>query len=89
MYSALSVGYIAPHALVSFLLCVGAGAAASVAVGHTTLNWSLWGELALGVFSALAAGSVYLMDLTSNIWICYACYIIFKSVYMQLITICT
>ncbi|XP_076131531.1 thiamine transporter 2-like [Alosa pseudoharengus] len=64
------------------------GAAASVAVGHTTLNWSLWGELALGVFSTLSAGSVYLMDLTSNIWICYACYIIFKSIYMQLITIC-
>ncbi|KAL2089764.1 hypothetical protein ACEWY4_014452 [Coilia grayii] len=65
------------------------GAAASIAVGHSRLNWSVWGELALGLFSALATGSLYLMDLTHNIWVCYGCYVLFKSVYMQLITICT
>ncbi|XP_066548507.1 thiamine transporter 2-like isoform X1 [Amia ocellicauda] len=66
-----------------------AGAAASFAVGHVRLDWSVWGELALGLFSCLNAGSVYLMDMTGNIWVCYACYVVFKSSYMQLITICT
>ncbi|MBN3302269.1 S19A3 protein, partial [Amia calva] len=66
-----------------------AGAAASFAVGHVRLDWSVWGELALGLFSSLNAGSVYLMDMTGNIWVCYACYVVFKSSYMQLITICT
>ncbi|XP_061094894.1 thiamine transporter 2-like [Conger conger] len=65
------------------------GAAASFAVGHVTLNWSVWGELVLGLFSAIAAGAVALMNLTSNIWICYACYMVFKSLYMLLTTICT
>ncbi|XP_066548508.1 thiamine transporter 2-like isoform X2 [Amia ocellicauda] len=65
------------------------GAAASFAVGHVRLDWSVWGELALGLFSCLNAGSVYLMDMTGNIWVCYACYVVFKSSYMQLITICT
>ncbi|KAL4635041.1 thiamine transporter 2-like [Arapaima gigas] len=65
------------------------GAAASFAVGHLTLSWFVWGELILGLFSVVSAGSVYVMDVTSNIWICYASYVLFKSSYMMLITICT
>uniref|UniRef100_A0A3B4VGK3 Solute carrier family 19 member 3a n=1 Tax=Seriola dumerili TaxID=41447 RepID=A0A3B4VGK3_SERDU len=65
------------------------GAAATVAVGHMSLEWSVWGELILGGFTLLIAGSVFLMDLTDNIWISYTCYILFKTVYMQLSTICT
>ncbi|KAK2835135.1 hypothetical protein Q5P01_015619 [Channa striata] len=65
------------------------GAAATVAVGHMSLEWSVWGELVLGGFTFLIAGAIFLMDLTENIWISYACYILFKTVYMQLATICT
>ncbi|XP_015210951.1 thiamine transporter 2-like [Lepisosteus oculatus] len=65
------------------------GAAASLAVGHISFSWSIWGELMLGLFSAVSAGAVYLMDLTADIWVCYTCYVVFKSSYMQLITICT
>ncbi|XP_062251605.1 thiamine transporter 1-like [Platichthys flesus] len=65
------------------------GAAAAVAVGHVSLEWSVWGELILGGFTLLIAAAVFLMELTHNIWISYACYIIFKTVYMQLVTICT
>lgn len=65
------------------------GAAASIAVGHVALDWSVWGELVLGVFTALTAGVLYLMDLTNSIWICYGCYGLFKTIYMALITICT
>uniref|UniRef100_A0A665W4X9 Solute carrier family 19 member 3b n=1 Tax=Echeneis naucrates TaxID=173247 RepID=A0A665W4X9_ECHNA len=53
------------------------------------VTWAVWGELALGLFSAIAAGSVFLMALTSSIWACYVGYVIFKSCYMFLITITT
>ncbi|XP_034386242.1 thiamine transporter 1-like [Cyclopterus lumpus] len=65
------------------------GAAASVAVGHMSLEWSVWGELVLGAFTFLIAGAIFLMDLTDNIWISYSCYFFFKTVYMALTTICT
>ncbi|XP_074491233.1 thiamine transporter 1-like [Sebastes fasciatus] len=65
------------------------GAAATVAVGHVSLEWSVWGELVLGGFTFLIAGALFLMDLTDNIWVSYTFYFLFKSVYMQLSTICT
>uniref|UniRef100_A0A3P8TJI6 Uncharacterized protein n=1 Tax=Amphiprion percula TaxID=161767 RepID=A0A3P8TJI6_AMPPE len=65
------------------------GAAASVAVGHVSLEWSVWGELVLGGFTLLIAGALFLMDLTGNIWICYTFFFLFKTVYMPLTTICT
>ncbi|XP_070688399.1 thiamine transporter 2-like [Pempheris klunzingeri] len=65
------------------------GAAATVAVGHISLEWSVWGELILGGFTFLMAGAVFLMDLTDNIWISYICFSLFKTVYMPLTTICT
>uniref|UniRef100_A0AAV2J5K6 Uncharacterized protein n=1 Tax=Knipowitschia caucasica TaxID=637954 RepID=A0AAV2J5K6_KNICA len=64
-----------------------AGAAAAFCVGHIKVTWAVWGELALGLFSAAGTGAVFLMALTSNIWACYAGYVIFKSCYMLLITI--
>ncbi|KAJ7986448.1 hypothetical protein DPEC_G00339990 [Dallia pectoralis] len=65
------------------------GSVASIAVGHVSLDWSLWGELVLGVFTALSAAVLYLMVMTDNIWVCYSCYALFKTFYMELITICT
>ncbi|XP_072852103.2 thiamine transporter 2 [Pogona vitticeps] len=61
----------------------------SLAVGYVKMNWDLNGELALGIFSALDAGSLFLMHFTKNIWACYAGYLIFKACYMLLITIAT
>lgn len=60
-----------------------------MAVGHVKVNWDLTGELALGIFSALDAGSLLLMHFTNNIWACYAGYLVFKACYMLLITIAT
>ncbi|XP_041791169.1 thiamine transporter 1-like [Chelmon rostratus] len=65
------------------------GAAATAAVGHVSLEWSLWGELLLGGFTFLITGAIFLMDLTDNIWISYTCFFLFKAVYLQLTTICT
>uniref|UniRef100_A0A452HKC0 Uncharacterized protein n=2 Tax=Gopherus TaxID=38771 RepID=A0A452HKC0_9SAUR len=61
----------------------------SMAVGYVKINWDLSGELALGIFSAVDAGSLFLMHFTTNIWACYASYLVFKSCYMLLITIST
>ncbi|XP_054599386.1 solute carrier family 19 member 3b [Nothobranchius furzeri] len=63
------------------------GAAAAFSVGFIKVSWVVWGELALGLFSAVAAGAVFLMAFTSSIWACYAAYVMFKSCYMFLITI--
>lgn len=76
-------------AVTSQRLCFPPGAAATVAVGHVSLEWSVWGELVLGAFTLLIAVSLFLMDLTDNIWISYTCYILFKTLFMPLSTICT
>ncbi|OCT81094.1 thiamine transporter 2 [Xenopus laevis] len=65
------------------------GALASFVVGYVKVNWEVSGELALAIFSAVDAGSLFLMDYSINIWMCYAGYLIFKSSYMLLITIAT
>ncbi|XP_028666520.1 LOW QUALITY PROTEIN: thiamine transporter 2-like [Erpetoichthys calabaricus] len=65
------------------------GAASSFIIGHVKIDWSTWGEFALGLFSVVDAAALYVMEVTTNIWICYAGYVVFKSSYMQLITICT
>lgn len=66
-----------------------AGALSSLSVGYVKVNWELSGELALAIFSAVNAGAIFLMDYSTNIWMCYAGYLIFKSSYMLLITIAT
>ncbi|KAM9614197.1 thiamine transporter 2-like [Morphnus guianensis] len=65
------------------------GSATSMAVGYIKVNWDLSGELALGIFSAMDAGCLFLMHFTDNIWACYAGYLVFKACYMLLITIAT
>ncbi|XP_039987234.1 solute carrier family 19 member 3b [Xiphias gladius] len=69
--------------------CSLVGAAAAFSVGHVKVTWAVWGELALGLFSAVGAGAVFLMAFTSSIWVCYSGYVTFKSCYMLLITITT
>ncbi|XP_043072731.1 solute carrier family 19 member 3b isoform X1 [Puntigrus tetrazona] len=68
-------------------VCTLVGAAAAFSVGYIRVRWGVWGELSLGVFSAVGAGCVFLMGLTNNIWLCYAAYAVFKASYMFLITI--
>ncbi|XP_060902283.1 thiamine transporter 1 [Labrus mixtus] len=62
-------------------------AATAYGIGFTEVRWEQWGELALGGFSGLGAAALFLMTFTGNIWVCYVCYIIFKCLYMLLITI--
>ncbi|XP_045838274.1 thiamine transporter 1 isoform X2 [Meles meles] len=65
------------------------GAVAVFAVGYIKISWSTWGEMMLSLFSLLIAASVYVMDTVHNIWVCYTSYVIFRIIYMLLITIAT
>ncbi|KAK0136424.1 Thiamine transporter 2 [Merluccius polli] len=65
------------------------GAAASLAVGQISLDWAAWGELILGGFTALISVALFLINLTDNIWVSYACFALFKALYMLLTTVCT
>ncbi|NWI10508.1 S19A2 protein, partial [Crypturellus soui] len=65
------------------------GAVAVVVVGHIKTSWAMWGEVALALFSFLIAAAVYIMDTVHNIRVCYASYIVFRIIYMLLITIAT
>ncbi|XP_040842731.1 thiamine transporter 1 isoform X3 [Ochotona curzoniae] len=65
------------------------GAVAVFAVGYIKISWSTWGEMALSLFSLLIAAAVYIMDSVGNIWVCYASYVVFRIIYMLLITIAT
>ncbi|XP_039601100.1 thiamine transporter 1-like [Polypterus senegalus] len=65
------------------------GAAVAFAIGFVKVSWDVWGELALCTSSVLIAASVFIMDFVRNIWVCYASYVAFRSIYMLLITIAT
>uniref|UniRef100_UPI00398EB147 solute carrier family 19 member 3b n=1 Tax=Pristiophorus japonicus TaxID=55135 RepID=UPI00398EB147 len=65
------------------------GAITSFGVGYVKLDWAIWGELVLGIFSGVSSAALFIMDYTDNIWVCYAGYMLFKASYMLLITITT
>ncbi|NXX12346.1 S19A2 protein, partial [Podargus strigoides] len=65
------------------------GAVAVFVVGHIKTSWATWGEVALALFSFLIAAALYIMDTVCNIWVCYASYVVFRIIYMLLITIAT
>lgn len=65
------------------------GAVAVFVVGHVKTSWATWGEIALALFSLFIAAAVFVMDTVRNIWVCYASYVVFRIIYMLLITVAT
>lgn len=65
------------------------GAVTALLVGYLPVSWSLWGELVLFLLSLLMAVCVFVMDTLRNIWLCYSSYILFRAIYMLLITVAT
>ncbi|XP_069790284.1 reduced folate transporter isoform X2 [Narcine bancroftii] len=63
------------------------GAIASFSAGHVTLRWSLWAELVIFVVTALQASLLFLMNTTSNIWVCYVGFVLFRSSHQLLVPI--
>ncbi|XP_067844115.1 reduced folate transporter [Heptranchias perlo] len=63
------------------------GAIASFSAGHVTLRWSLWAELVIFSITALQAGLLFLMNTTTNIWVCYVGFVLFRSSHQLLVPI--
>ncbi|XP_069472166.1 reduced folate transporter [Ambystoma mexicanum] len=63
------------------------GAIASFAAGYVKIRWSLWSELVIGLITAFQAGLLFLMNTTSNIWVCYFSYVLFRGTYQFLVPI--
>lgn len=51
------------------------------------IRWTLWSELVIGVVTAFQAGLLLLMNSTTNIWLCYAAYILFRGSHQFLVPI--
>uniref|UniRef100_H3BZS5 Solute carrier family 19 member 3a n=1 Tax=Tetraodon nigroviridis TaxID=99883 RepID=H3BZS5_TETNG len=62
-------------------------AATVYAVGYKETIFEQWEELALGGFSGLCSVILFVLTFSSNIWVNYATWIIFKCVYMALMTL--
>lgn len=69
----------------SFIL--SPGAVAAFAAGYLKIRWTLWSELVIGMVTAFQAGLLLLMNTTSNIWLCYAAYVLFRGSYQFLVPI--
>ncbi|KAM6070814.1 reduced folate transporter isoform 1-T2 [Chlamydotis macqueenii] len=63
------------------------GAGASFVAGYVKIRWTLWSELVIGVVTAFQAGLLLLMNTTSNIWLCYTAYVLFRGSYQFLVPI--
>ncbi|XP_068263371.1 reduced folate transporter [Nyctibius grandis] len=63
------------------------GAGASFAAGCVKIRWTLWSELVIGAVTAFQAGLLLLMNTTSNIWLCYTAYVLFRGSYQFLVPI--
>ncbi|XP_060724527.1 reduced folate transporter isoform X1 [Tachysurus vachellii] len=65
------------------------GAITSFTAGFVKIRWTVWSELVIGVITATQAGLLLLMGTTTNIWVCYVTYILFRGVYQFLVPIAT
>ncbi|XP_070538092.1 thiamine transporter 2-like [Ptychodera flava] len=63
------------------------GALSAFILAFVKFNWTIFGELTLGVVSVLDSCLLLVMSITSNIWIAYAFYVLFRASYQFLITI--
>ncbi|KAM8934140.1 reduced folate transporter [Pelodytes ibericus] len=63
------------------------GAITSFSAGYVKIRWSLWSELVIGLVTSFQAGLLILMSTTSNIWVCYVAYILFRGSYQFLVPI--
>lgn len=57
--------------------------------GYVKIRWNVWSELVIAVITALQAGLLLLMGTTSNIWVCYTAYILFRGFYQFLVPVAT
>lgn len=51
------------------------------------IDWDKWGELALVIISSIDAIVLLIYSQTESIFVMYACYICYRSLYQVMITI--
>lgn len=64
-------------------------ATAALTAGLLTVNWAKYGEITLGICTMLAGSVIFTSTIIKNIWISYASYVIFGTLYQFLITVAT
>ncbi|XP_068403325.1 reduced folate transporter isoform X3 [Eschrichtius robustus] len=65
------------------------GAITSFAAGFVKIRWALWAKLIIAVVTVLQAGLIFLMYKTSNIWLCYSAFVLFRGSHQLLVPIAT
>ena len=63
------------------------GVAVALFLAFTSVNWSVCGELALGIVSVADAFFLFISAQSSSVWLAYLMYILFRTAYTFLITI--
>lgn len=63
------------------------GALCALALSSLTLNWKLLGPLALASCALVQAATIYVIAITNDLWVAYACYITCQAAYQALVTI--
>ncbi|KAM9835897.1 reduced folate transporter isoform 1-T3 [Aulostomus maculatus] len=61
----------------------------SFIAGFVKIRWDVWSELVIGIVTAVQAGLLLLMGTTSNIWVCFLTYVLFRGFYQFLVPIAT
>lgn len=62
-------------------------AGAAFILSFLKVNWSLWGELTIGILSLVDSGMLLLASSISHLWAVYICHIVYRTTYSFLITI--
>lgn len=63
------------------------GALTTLAVGYTSLDWSVYGEPAIAVISLFEGAMLFVAGSADVLWVAYVSYIAFGLSYRVLITI--
>ena len=63
------------------------GSLVAVGLAYVKINWSLFGELCLGIVSVADAFFLFLSAQTTSIWMAYLMYVLFRTAYTFLITV--
>jgi len=56
-------------------------------LGHVNIDWTKWGNLAIVIMTGLTSLLLYLMGITTQIWVAYAGYYFIRMSYQALLTI--
>lgn len=63
------------------------GAFATLGIGYTSVDWSIYGEPIIGAISLFEGAMLFILGSTDRLWVSYITYIAFCISYRVLITI--